>query len=151
MARETRFTAFAFAAFASTVAVGVGLPGLVACCLEAGAAEVPYYGACCEAKTGEVKPTGYLLEFLRRQAEGLTGHREKLGYPFVVPLPSKVALKSDRNWHWLERGPITFAYAVPSEVVEEDPGDAFGAHGSRCSWSNCRPWMEGGFHAQARE
>ena len=52
------------------------------CCLEAAAADVSYYGVCREAKTGEVKPTGYLLEFLRRQAEGLTGHREKLGYPF---------------------------------------------------------------------
>lgn len=49
------------------------------------------------------------------------------GDTFTVDLPSKVVFKSDRNWHWFQRGPITFAYAVPSEVVKEDPSDPFGA------------------------
>ena len=44
---------------------------------------------------------------------------------FEIALPCRVELKGDRNWHWFERGPITFAYAVPSTVEEERPGDPF--------------------------
>lgn len=34
------------------------------------------------AGLGEVKPSGWILEFLRRQCEGITGHPEASGYPF---------------------------------------------------------------------
>lgn len=34
------------------------------------------------AALGEVKPTGWILEFLRRQCSGITGHPEASGFPF---------------------------------------------------------------------
>ena len=35
-----------------------------------------------EYAPGKVKPTGFLAEFARRQANGTTGNRKKIGYPF---------------------------------------------------------------------
>ena len=40
------------------------------------------YGAFEEVPVAAIRPTGHLREFLRRQAEGITGHPERLGYPF---------------------------------------------------------------------
>ena len=35
-----------------------------------------------EFRPGAIRPAGHLEEFLVRQANGTTGHRERLGYPF---------------------------------------------------------------------
>lgn len=38
-----------------------------------------------------------------------------------VVLPMAVTLHQDRQWQWLERGPVTFAYAIPyTETLESD-------------------------------
>lgn len=47
------------------------------------------------------------------------------GDVFTVSFPAKIELKSDRNWHWIVRGPLTFTYAVPSKTTVERPGDRF--------------------------
>lgn len=40
-------------------------------------------------------------------------------------LPAEVELRGDRYWHWFERGPLVYSYAVPSSVTPEFPGDRF--------------------------
>lgn len=47
------------------------------------------------------------------------------GDVFEMEFPSEVELKSDRNWHWFVKGPLSFAYPVPSNVEEERPGDPY--------------------------
>ena len=49
----------------------------------------------------------------------------KDGDVFETSFPSKVLLKSDRNWHWFTKGALSFAYPVPSNVVEERPNDPY--------------------------
>ena len=61
------------------VLMSLALAGLS---FSAAGAEVPRFGAFEEAPVSSIRPTGFLREFLRRQADGLTGHPEKLGYPF---------------------------------------------------------------------
>lgn len=48
----------------------------------AASAAVEKFGAFEEYAPGAIRPKGHLEEFLKRQVTGLTGHREKLGYPF---------------------------------------------------------------------
>ena len=47
------------------------------------------FGAYEEYEPGAIRPKGHLEEFLKRQATGITGHREKLGYPFDGTMWSK--------------------------------------------------------------
>jgi len=47
------------------------------------------------------------------------------GDSLEVALHPRVRLRSDRNWRWFERGALLYAYAVPSRVVPETPGDRF--------------------------
>lgn len=47
------------------------------------------------------------------------------GDELLLRLPAEARLRSDRNWHWIERGPLTFAYAVPARETRERPGDRF--------------------------
>ena len=47
------------------------------------------------------------------------------GTSFVVALKPRVELKRDRNWCWVERGPLTYAFAVPNKAREDRPGDPF--------------------------
>jgi hypothetical protein len=49
---------------------------------QAFAGDVPYFGAFKEAALAEIRPEGWLREYLRRQADGLTGHLEAAGHPF---------------------------------------------------------------------
>jgi len=44
--------------------------------------DVAPYGYFSEGKLGNVRPKGWIAEFLDRQAEGLTGHPEALSYPY---------------------------------------------------------------------
>ncbi|MBQ1568715.1 MAG: glycoside hydrolase family 127 protein [Kiritimatiellae bacterium] len=48
-----------------------------------GAARFAAYEECAP---GAVRPAGHLAEFLRREADGMLGHRERLGYPFDTGL-----------------------------------------------------------------
>ena len=68
----------------------------VAPLLPAGAIEK--YGRFEKAPVGSIVPRGHLAEFLKRQLEGLTGHREKLGYPFDGNLWAKAI----ENIHFTE-------------------------------------------------
>ena len=43
---------------------------------------VPYYGVFRELPVGAVKPKGWIESWLHRQADGLTGHPENMGYPY---------------------------------------------------------------------
>lgn len=47
------------------------------------------------------------------------------GDVFETEFRSELELKTDRQWHWFAKGALTFAYPVPSKVVEENPGDPF--------------------------
>ena len=47
------------------------------------------------------------------------------GKPFTLDLTPELRLERDRHWCWFRRGPLTFSYAVPHEVREDRPGDAF--------------------------
>jgi hypothetical protein len=54
-----------------------------------------YFGAFSELSVGAVKPQGWTLQFLKRQAQGLSGHPENMAYPYdtcmlagVIPPPS---------------------------------------------------------------
>ena len=49
----------------------------------------------------------------------------KDGDVFETAFPCDVTLKSDRNWHWFAKGALSFAYPVPSNVVEERPDDPY--------------------------
>lgn len=49
----------------------------------------------------------------------------KDGDVFETEFPSEVTLKTDRNWHWFTKGALSFSYPVPSDIVEEFPGDPF--------------------------
>ena len=49
----------------------------------------------------------------------------KDGDEFTVEFPAKVELRSDRNWHWIVRGPLTYSYAVPSRITYADKEDPF--------------------------
>jgi hypothetical protein len=44
--------------------------------------DIPYYGVFRELPVGAVKPDGWIASWLRRQADGLTGHPENLAYPY---------------------------------------------------------------------
>jgi len=44
------------------------------------------------------------------------------GDVLTLTLPMAVVLKRDRQWCWFERGPITFAYAVPCSETREGEG-----------------------------
>lgn len=46
----------------------------------------------------------------------------KEGDIFALTLPMPIVLKRDRQWCWFERGPLTFAYAVPGTDVREGEG-----------------------------
>ncbi len=61
---------------------------------------------------------GTLAQIAREWREGDT---------LELNFPAAIALESDRNWHWIRRGALTFSYAVESDVVEEEPGNRFGA------------------------
>ena len=52
----------------------VGVPQLFA--------DVPKYNQFDEVPVRAIRPKGHLEKFLRAQVDGLTGHPEKLGYPF---------------------------------------------------------------------
>lgn len=67
----------------------VGALVLCALCLSSSANAVEKFGKYEKAPVGAIVPKGHLAEFLRRQRDGLTGHREKLGYPFDGTLWSK--------------------------------------------------------------
>ncbi len=41
------------------------------------------------------------------------------GDELELRLPMTLALKRDRQWQWLERGPLVFAYDVPHEEIKE--------------------------------
>ena len=51
----------------------------------------------------------------------------KAGETVSLALPAKLTLESDRNWHWIRRGPLTLSFVPPAETVEENPGDPFTA------------------------
>ena len=48
--------------------------------------------------------------------------RWKNGDVLTLTLPMPVVLKRDRQWCWFERGPLTFAYAVPHQETREGAG-----------------------------
>lgn len=54
---------------------------IIAACTERNP-EVAPYGTYAEGYLGSVEPQGWIKEFLDRQLEGMTGHREALAYPF---------------------------------------------------------------------
>lgn len=49
----------------------------------------------------------------------------KTGWTTAIVAQPKIELKRDRHWCWIERGALTFSYAVPSEAKEDEPGDPF--------------------------
>ena len=49
----------------------------------------------------------------------------KDGDEFVTSFPSEVIFKTEKNWHWFTKGALTFAWPVPTHIVEENPGDDF--------------------------
>ena len=55
---------------------------LLAATLAAVSPAPPPHAAYTACAPGEAMPSGCLLEFVKRQADGTTGHRERLGYPF---------------------------------------------------------------------
>ena len=68
---------------------------------EPGQFKVKYYGQFSELPVGSVQPRGWIQEWLKRQAQGLTGHPENMSYPYdtcmyagVIPPP----LVRDKYW-----------------------------------------------------
>lgn len=51
----------------------------------------------------------------------------RTGETVSFALPVKLTLESDRNWHWIRRGPLTLSFVPPAETVKENPGDPFTA------------------------
>lgn len=49
----------------------------------------------------------------------------KTGSDFILVARPKIELKRDRNWCWVERGALTFSFAVPNTATEDIPGDPF--------------------------
>ena len=49
------------------------------------------------------------------------------GRTLALALPVKLTLESDRNWHWIRRGALTFSFVPPATVTEDEPGDPFTA------------------------
>ena len=49
------------------------------------------------------------------------------GKTLEVNLPVRLQVESDRNWHWIRRGPLTFSFVPPAMVTEDEPGDPFTA------------------------
>ena len=49
------------------------------------------------------------------------------GRTLALALPVKLTLESDRNWHWIRRGPLTLSFVPPATVTEDEPGDPFTA------------------------
>ncbi len=47
------------------------------------------------------------------------------GATLALRLPVKLSLESDRNWHWIRRGALTFSFVPPATVTEDEPGDPF--------------------------
>lgn len=79
---------------------------------------------------GEVSPrsdSGGLVEISGPWKDGDT---------LDVVLPQKVALESDRHWHWLRRGALTFAYPVKTQLIREKPDAKF----SDLSFENPEPF-----------
>ena len=70
----------------------------------------------CGGKVEPVIATGNLAEIAGPWKEGDT---------LEVALEQKVALASDRHWHWLRRGALTLAYPVKTRIVEEKPSERF--------------------------
>ena len=66
-------------------------------------------------------PQGFSLAFSVRGGR----HELRAGETFVYATKPEIALRRDRNWCWIERGPLTFSYAVPSLAKEDVPGDPF--------------------------
>lgn len=52
-------------------------------------------------------------------------HVLRAGETFVYDTKPQIRLRRDRNWCWIERGPLTFSYAVPNRADEDRPGDPF--------------------------
>ncbi|MDB6017195.1 MAG: hypothetical protein JWR19_1684 [Pedosphaera sp.] len=68
---------------------------------EPGQFKVKYYGQFSELPVGAVQPRGWLQQWLKRQAQGLTGHPENMSYPYdtcmyagLIPPP----LFKDKWW-----------------------------------------------------
>jgi hypothetical protein len=66
--------------------------------------KVRYYGQFSELPVGSVQPRGWIQEWLKRQAQGLTGHPENMSYPYdtcmyagVIP-PPPVKDKYWKDW-----------------------------------------------------
>ena len=52
-------------------------------------------------------------------------HMLRAGETFVYDTKPAIRLRRDRNWCWIERGPLTFSFSVPNVAKEDRPGDPF--------------------------
>lgn len=66
----------------------------------ASASAPAYYGAFVEVSPGEVRPSGWIAEMLRRQAEGLAKHHAVSGYPYDSCLWAGVIPKGGTSDAW---------------------------------------------------
>ncbi|MBP2830679.1 glycoside hydrolase family 127 protein [Aquimarina sp. U1-2] len=66
--------------------------------------EVPYYGAFYKLPIHQIKPKGWLAQYLINQKNGLTGHLENAGYPFNVAGWAQKVIDSSSWWPYEQTG-----------------------------------------------
>lgn len=57
-----------------------------------------YYGKFSTIPIGDIKPKGWLKEFLITQKNGLTGHLDEAGHPFDQPFWERESFKNEDDW-----------------------------------------------------
>jgi hypothetical protein len=91
-----------------------------------GAAKPPYFGRFNELPVGAIKPQGWIGKWLLRQADGLSGHPENLGYPYntcmmagAIPDPT---IKQPADWWRYEQSGYYFDATARLNLLLDDSG-----------------------------
>ncbi len=86
------------------------------------AAQVPYYGKFHQVPLREIKPKGWLKQYLINQRNGLTGNLEEAGYPFNEAGWGKKVKDSSSWWpyeqtgYWID-GMLTTGYLLNDDFL----------------------------------
>jgi len=79
-----------------------------------------YYGKLRKMPINEIKPKGWLKEFLITQKNGLTGHLNEAGHPFDKPFWERESLENEDDWTPYEQNAYYLDGKYKTGILLED-------------------------------